>query len=171
MGIALFFVGLYYFIPQHREGIKFIGWAMTVGIAVYTAFHAAKTFDYNIARKKEESAYAFIALFNQDDTVDIRAVLEPEVGPDAEARQYDRIKADKNLRKQVILILGVFEDIAIAISTGYADESVLYRSISGMVPLYFEGLKGYINGLRKEADDPSLYRELEQLNDRWKNRP
>ena len=50
MGIALLFVGLYYFYPQHREGVRFIGWAMTVGIAIYTAFHAAKTFDYNIAR-------------------------------------------------------------------------------------------------------------------------
>jgi len=168
---GLAFILAYYFFPNHRDGIKFVGTVFAVSLAAYTAYHAGKSFQSNETRKAQESAYEFLHKFNETDTVRVRTILQPVIdGKAAQLDQFNQIIGDKELWTNVIQILGIFEDIAIAISTGYADESTLYRSLSGMVPVFNNGLRGYILQLREKSGNATYYKELENLNDAWKKK-
>jgi uncharacterized protein DUF4760 len=167
--IGMVFVAAYYFFPTHREGIKFVGTALAASITIYTAYHVGISYEESLIRRRQESAYNFLELLNTADSVAVRDLLS-SVADSAAAHkaQYDKIVADASVRQKVMQILGIFEDIAIAIETGYADEETLFRSIQQMVPRFYDGFYGYISELRRVHGRDAYYSEFEKLRVAWK---
>jgi len=66
-----------------------------------------------------------------------------------------------------LLLLGVFEDIALTIRWNVADEWILYDSLGFVIPYYYRLLKPLIEALRREHGDQSLYERIDHLVECW----
>ena len=105
-------------------------------------------------------------------SVEVRDELQKDIdNPDysdcADEKQYDRISQDPKLKVKLLQVLGIFEDISIAIRRGIVDEQFLKDSLRSMVLLYYHGFEGYIKGLRRKTSNPRYYLELENLKNEW----
>lgn len=76
-----------------------------------------------------------------------------------------------SLAEMATPILGMLEDLSIAVQVGCLDERILQGALALIICDVFEGLKPYIDYRRRlvRLGDPSaLYRETEWLYERWK---
>lgn len=165
---ALATVGAYYFLPSHREGIKFAGTAITAAGGIYAAYYISATLRLSQERRRQESAYRFLEYLNQNDWVDVRIALD-KASNEKQGReeQFKLIESNPELRQQVYRLLGLFEDMAIAIKTGYADEQTLKLALREMACKYYSGFSPYILESRAVDKCANLYSEFESLKNAW----
>ena len=90
------------------------------------------------------------------------------LGSDKAPLTYRSIEANLDSRLRVTMLLGVLEDLSIAMRLGYADERTTYQSLGSLVPTVFYGLAGYIDGLRSRNRDKTIYVEIERFAEAWR---
>lgn len=74
---------------------------------------------------------------------------------------------DAQLRSDMIMILGFFEEIAIAVKTRSADEDRLKMFFLAVIPGGYDGFQGFILCERKQDKDSDYYIETQRLVERW----
>lgn len=80
----------------------------------------------------------------------------------------DRIKEDSKIEIDIQTVLGHWENMALAISTGVADEDVAFSMVANQVSLYYNTFKEYIDDVRNLY--PRRYAKFTWLYKRWKER-
>lgn len=167
-GVAALFIIAYVLSPARRAEIQFAAFAVGAAAAIFSAYHAGITLRLNLYRDRQKRAYEILDTFNRVDSVETRVIMDEVIASDAPATAYKTILADPQKHQSVRLILGVFEDLAIAVRTGYADEYVLFSSLQFAAAHYFDGLKPFIDGVRKEKNNKKFFIELERLVGAWR---
>jgi len=111
-------------------------------------------YEETLANQKVRFAYDMVQSLGDASSVRVREVLKKDIEDDsvndsADESQYYRIVKDAQLNMRLIHVLGIFEDIAIAVRREIVDEQFVKDSICPMVIRYYDGFEGYIKGLRR----------------------
>ena len=128
-----------------------------------------------LARDRIRRAFDILRSLDEQDRVNLRVDIRKEFekitddGPAIKAKLGD----DKLLLSpKIAKVLGSFEDMAIAIRSGEADESILFYSMSIVLVTFYEMLRLHIDHKREETklSLPPAYCELEHVAKSWKDR-
>lgn len=162
---------VYWTLPNIRTELTFIA-AILGGLAVlHTTYYMAEALKVNTYRDKLAWSFNITKELNQKGVIDIRMFLEKKIAnqniPPADF--YNKIISDTEIHASTKMLLGLFEDASIAVQNGLADEESLYKSLAFLVPWAAQNFHPYIQQVRKNNNDNSIYRELDKLADAWKN--
>ncbi len=70
--------------------------------------------------------------------------------------------------KEAEEIFSFFDEIALSVRSGIADEAVLREAIGRQFVDRFLGLRAYASATREKKGDPSLYESAGALTDQWR---
>ena len=77
---------------------------------------------------------------------------------------------DPEIKKDLIVLLNKFEEIALGINQKLLDEEVVRASIGYAFMAAFSKIKPFLYNIRNESSSPSLYIEFEKLVRNWKDK-
>ncbi len=156
--------------PSVREHLKFGATVMAGAAAIYGAYYAGKSLRESLLRGKKKNSFEMLQVLNCIDMAKIRHLIENEISDKniSPNELYEKILAESDLLAAITTLLGLFEDMSIAIQQDYADEYILFLSLEHLVPWSYDGLIHYINECRRKHNNPRVYRELQKLANEWK---
>ena len=156
-----------------RESIQFFATVVAGSFALFAYLKGIET-----SRNRESGR--FIERWNSPDLRSIvnraRPLVEQTIKSEDYARpKYDLATASQNktqLRGDIITLLGMFEEIAIAVAKKHASEDRLEEFFGAVIPGGYDGFQGFILAERKE-DKQDYYMPTQRLVERWtkKKRP
>lgn len=79
------------------------------------------------------------------------------------ANDGNRAELDFNLK----IYLSYFEGIALGVKHNVYDNEIVYDYLGSVVPEVYRWARGYIDNLRNEAEDPTLFIEMALLAEQW----
>jgi hypothetical protein len=155
--------------PEFRDELVFITLVIAGAVAAYSAYYARSNVQGQLRLNTVRRAFEIIDQTNSVEFTRIRRLLNIEIdhrklGP---SELYQRIMADFELATRVTVLLGVYEDVSIAIQAGYADEDVLFKSLHFPVTWAWDRFSTFTQELRRTNRDESLYSQLEKLATAW----
>jgi hypothetical protein len=151
-----------------RETIQFF--ATIVGGA-FALFAVLKS----IEQHRESNADKLIERWNNPDLRIIINRPRPLVEGIYQSADYARPNCDAlkskpeitQMRGDIHTILGLFEEIAIAIFQRSVSKEKLKRFFGAVIPVGYDGLQGFILAERKEDKRHDYFREAQRLVERW----
>ncbi|HEX8636132.1 MAG TPA: DUF4760 domain-containing protein [Pyrinomonadaceae bacterium] len=166
--VSVLVVVIHILAPAYRGEIEFATAVAGGAAVVYAGYYTAISLRISIDQNKKNNAFKLLSELNDVDLVKIRTLVEKEIPAENLTRKqmHDKILNDQILLAGVTNILGIFEDLAIAIQHDQVDEEVLHASLVFLIPWTFDKLKPYIDEERREAQ--VLYCEMEKLRDAWR---
>jgi len=125
--------------------------------------------DRYMERERVKAAFEIVAKFDELNMIEVRTYIKEKIDKNLSDREFHKeIWEDQELHNVVKRILGMCEDVSLAIQFDYANEDILNRSIGHIVCWVYAQFEPYIAVEREDAKEPSLYFELETLNEKWK---
>ena len=129
----------------------------------------------SIEEHRESNADKLIERWNNPD---LRAIINrsrPVVEGRYKSEDYARPKYDvltaapdiTQMRGDIHTILGLFEEIAIAVFRRSVSEDKLKRFFGAVIPMGYDGFQGFILSERKEDKRHDYFREAQKLVERW----
>ena|SRR3989442_6231698 len=173
VGVAL--VTIYWLLREnepYRKLFEFAAAAVVGGAAIYSAHLAAISLRANVSLEKQRNAYHILEVLNEGDLVEVKNMLDGIITQGIpESDVYRLITQKKERLDGTRRLLGAYEDMAIAIHTGYADGETILRSSGSSIIAYHNRLRGFIKDLRKSDDQfRNYYVDLEALIIDWQAR-
>lgn len=171
IGVIIIAVG-YIAIPAQRSLIQFLSVLVAGAAAIYSAYYVGAALRLNLEREKQKASFEILSLLNRPEFVEVRRFLETQVEGHAKVSAeelYNKISADVKLDHSVTIVLGILEDMSIAIQSDYVNENTLYMSVFDIVRRHFHSLRGYIEQMRKVRSQPDFFIELEKLCNSWES--
>jgi transcriptional accessory protein Tex/SPT6 len=121
-------------------------------------------------QKKTENAWRYIERWNnpQYHYVKMAGVKVLKMNETEKAEIVTvKINEDEAFRSNVTDLLNFFEEMAIAIDMGVADENTLKRAFRGLLHLYCMALQDFVKQRRTKFNNPRILLEIENLYTRW----
>ncbi|MBT9168451.1 MAG: hypothetical protein DDT19_01796 [Syntrophomonadaceae bacterium] len=173
--VALILSFIYFKDDKDAQAAIAFSVSIIVGIAViYTAFYIGQSMKINLRRDMLKQSIEVINRVEGMEISKVRSFIRDELSSGKISQTpeevYKMITADKDLCDAVITVLGYFEDISILIQKGYVEEELLYMSFCPTVPFYYKALEPYINKVREQRNDPSIYIEFTKLSTSWSSK-
>ena len=170
---------LHWYLPDYRGTIVFFSIAVTAAAGLAGSFYIANTLRLQLDQSRENSrrrplevALILLARWNDPDIFDSRsscnAVLEKykEKGNEGVVELLENAQTAQQVRH----ILNFFEEIAMLVKGGYADEELVAGAFSGLVTRTYSALAGWIIEHRRTSGRDRVWIEFQWLNDRWLGR-
>ena len=159
---------MFHFRWYDRETVQFFA-TITGGAFVLFAFLKS------IEEHRESNADKLIERRNAPDLRTIINRSRPVVEGRYKSEDYARPKYDvltakpetTQIRGDIHAILGLFEEIAIAIFRRSVSEDKLKRFFGAVIPMGYDGFQGFILSERKEDKRHDYFREAQRLVERW----
>jgi hypothetical protein len=170
--------------PSHREAVKFSALAAGFILALLQlqaamlqargtmlqVRHAAIESRENVQHRRLDVAFVLIGEWNKPDVTDAVVVLEPLVKA-ASGRSPSEIlqvlrenkRNDPAFRK----VFDLFENIGLAVQTGYADDATLCLYFKKAVEHYYGTFDDYVRAQRLKYED--AYVQFEWLYRHWRD--
>ena len=167
LGIIILMM-LYSFATPYRDHIIFAAAILGGAAGIYSAYYIGISLRLNLEREKKNKSFELLGLLNRQETVDVRQFIEDKVKQVPAKNVYGLIMENKDLLTSVTVVLGIFEDISMAIQAGFVDENIMYQSLHFMIDHYFSKLQPYIARCRDEDKNHTIYIETEKLALSWK---
>ena len=128
--------------------------------------------EQKIARTEQKIARAFdfIRRWNDPSLAQIKAIFREiiESGKAHVAEHVEQlIQNDRTKRSAVVEVLNFFEELAIAVHTGVADNETLYRGFRGPLREYHATLQDWIKQHRSSKQRPTMWEEVDKLVNEW----
>ena len=150
-----------------RESIQFFATIIAGSFALFAFLKGIET-------SRNQEAGRFIERWNSPDLRSIvtrsRPLVERTLKSEDYARpKYDPAKASADqtqLRGDIVTILGMFEEIAIAVAQKHASEDRIKEFFEAVIPGGYDGFQGFILSERKE-DKQYYYIPTQRLVERW----
>jgi len=160
---------LYLFLPQYQTEIVFITAVFGGLAAIYSAFYAGVSIRSNIRGELIRNSFQLIHYFHQIDLIRARVHCEKEFEFDhiSPVQFCDKIASDQDLHLVIKELLSIFSDVSCAIQQEFADEQTLYMSLDTTLLSTFEICRPYIEEVRKQRKNPSIYVQFEKLAKSW----
>lgn len=154
---------------DYREEILFGVSALGGTAALLTAYLVAATLRDTNAREKMEHAFEFTRIFNSPEMTQRRDLTRKAIA-NRHSSLHKAAAKDTELKAALNGVLGMFEELAIAIKERHTDEAIAYRFFSGAVPWAAVHLGDYIRAERDDGGDSRNYAELLELGAAWSAR-
>jgi hypothetical protein len=172
VGGIIAFIILYCIADVYRGQIKFAAVVIAGAAALYSAYYVGASLRMQLNRDMIKSSFEILGLLNRPEFVKVRNFLQKEVECHDEISAealYNKIDNDDELNNAVTVVLGIIEDMSIAIQCGYVDEDILYVSLMAIVRRNWKGLRGYIEQNRMNRNEPELGIEFQKLANSWES--
>jgi len=158
---------LYYSAPGLRDTLEFAtavagGSAALFGLAY--GFHRASI---AALRSRRQRSLEIIDQLNRPELVRTSTILATGIRESGDARTY--IGTDVDRYADSLYLLGILEDIALSIRAEVADERLLHDSLSLIVTGNYDLFASFIQGMRAERKDNTVFAELQALADAWRD--
>lgn len=140
----------------------------------------------NIYRAQVEGAFELLARFDTPEEREARdtldelfrqfgelVCLETEMISEQQIDGFAKVIDEKEKperRKACRAAMAFYEDVALAIVSGYADESVLWASLGPSTVYYLTALRPYVLDLRRKTSDPAYFSDSDRLLASWRNK-
>jgi hypothetical protein len=161
-------VAAYDYLPGNRQDLIFFVAVVASSAALYAAYFAGAALHATLEHQRQRLSIELDRDLHELDLTRLRSFLdEVELNESGQQQAYERILANDDLHAITRTMLNRFENIAVAIQVGAADELTLYFMIKSMVKFYYGHLHGYILHLRKAGDQPTAYVEVQKLARAW----
>lgn len=167
--------------PTAKELVDFVAKAL-FGFAGFASLAVAlQALLIAANRARIDKAFEFLAKYDAADFIEVRNYLDNEqpipadnllrchqaISSGQAEGLYLKINSNESIKIKVRLMLAFFEDMALAIGTGHADESVLFRSLRPSVIFYLTRLMPYIKHFRTKENDTLYYEDAVKLAQAW----
>ena len=178
--IGLGVTGVYHEATEDWKGtIKFGATFFAAVVAIYAVLQTADSIRNNtkqVRQSAQEQRVRFALEISGRWTERIRD-LRPEWGslmlkfrdmsPDARA---EYLISDENMKQKgmVLDVLNYFEEAAVAVNLGVADEQTVRRHQESLALEYWTIFESWVTAYRDEKKSPSRYVEFETVVNRWK---
>jgi len=150
--------------------------------AVASLFVGYQTLRLNIHQKQIDAAFLLLARYDKEDERKARRKVEALIAKTGRLREYQddavpplriegfsqAIQSDENLEEAINTILGYFEDVSLALKSGYASEAILYRSIHPTAIKLVTALRPYVHHYRRREGTDVYYEDAVDLATRWR---
>jgi len=169
---VLVFLMSYLCASAHREEIKFTAALLAGAAAIYSAYYVGASLRLQVSHNRRKASFEILGSLNRPEFVKVRNFIEKEVEQheNMSARAlYEKVNESPDLDDAVTLVMGILEDMTIAIETDYVDEDMLYISLLAIVERNWSGLRGWVEQLRQKRGDSRLFCELERLVTTWQS--
>ncbi len=127
-----------------------------------------------ITYEKMRVAFEIAARFDTVEVIEARTYIQKQkleysfkYGEHSPKQFHDIIRKKPKIHSVVKQLLGMGEDVSLAIQFDYANEKVLNRSLGNIICWLYKQFVPYIKIEREEAKNQSLYSELEKLYKAW----
>lgn len=170
--IGAFTVFCYQTYVDFRAAIGFGATLFIASITIASILVTAENLRRGIQERKAVAAARFIERWNDPRLRDLkdawRVIFKKlkNLEPDDAAK---RLADDEEDRGTATEVFNYFEEMAVAINTGAADEDLLRRVFSTVILNYFYAAEPWIQRHRKMQGNFGYYIEIEQVIQRWKN--
>ena len=166
--------------PTWRDELTFFGTAFAMAAGVLAAYYIGRTLQITVVQREEsltaariEKAFSYIHRWNAapfHDRQQWRSLLDKIHGmsPVEIAQLFQNDRAD---RAVVVDVLNFFEEVALAVNEGLADEDTLLKFFKDMLEGYYHQAAEWINRLRADGTRPrpKVYLQFEILIKRWRD--
>ena len=160
--VGAIFVKSYASHPHARGTLQFAAAIIGGGGVFWSVLFGLLTGAQHRVEDRRHRALALIDQLNTRDLVRLRAQLEHQMDGWPPSSPPDSL-----FRADLVFYLGLLEDLALAIRTKDADEHVLYQSLSHAVPKTFSIFGRFIDYIRDELNDGTIFLDLELLTAKW----
>lgn len=170
VGVASVIAATYLLVPQYRNEVAFLAILIGSASGIYSAYYLGAALRIRLDQEKLERSFKILERLNDFEFIKARKQIEKIIQPDGvvpSEEQYKKIISDPDLLISVTALLGVLEDLAIAIARDYVDELVVYRSLCHIVPWNYKHLRSYVEHERKVTSDPRVFCDVEELARIW----
>jgi len=159
-----------YCLFNDKDLIKFIT-AVIGGVGgIYTAFYVEYSLKENIKIHKINNSLQIISEYHKPEFVQYANIIFDKINNNFRSEEEFYNYINKELNKAVGIILNYLSRVAVSIKSGYADEHTLYMSLDTFLPQVYEKLFPYIKIYRQKRKSDLVYKNLEELVNRWKNK-
>ena len=179
-GLVLISGAIFWYCPKWRDELTFFGTGFAMAAGVLAAYYIGRTLQITVVQREEslkavriEKAFSYIQRWNAAPFLERqqwRVVLDKIHGM-TPAQVADLFNKDRADRAVVVDVLNFFEEVALAVNEGLADEETLLKFFRDMLEGYYHQSAEWINRLR--TDDtrprPKVYIEFETLIKRWRD--
>jgi hypothetical protein len=166
--IVLFLFTLYLIFPNYRSELTYLSSLMGGAAIIYTAYYAYMTLKLTILHNKQYRSFELLNTIASKDITRVRLFIMEEISDIKPSELYEKIKGNKELFNDVTVILGLFEDLSVAIQEDFVDELILKKSLNFLVIWFYDNLDQFIEDVRKHFRRKALYCEYEKLRNAWK---
>lgn len=173
--------GYFKFEDRARERLDFVLRTAVVAAAGASLMVAYQTSRLNVYKDQVKGAFEIIAKFDDSDNRKQRDRVDKLLQKTGFLQEY-RFDAIPEARLEGFLsaasnkdllaarsVVSFFEDLALTVRCGYANEAVLFRSLGPVALLFLDGLRPYIYFVQRRDRDVTYYEDALILYDRWKH--
>jgi hypothetical protein len=174
---ALLLTLVFHYHKEWRESMNFGIAAGALAAGALGAYYVGRALAQTIQQRSEfvteqkiARAFEFHRRWNDPTLAQIKANFR-ELIESGKAHIPDHveelIEADKAKRTAVVEVLNFFEELAIAVHTGVADNDTLARGFRAPLNTYHATLQPWIKQHRSSKKRPTMWIELDRLVERW----
>lgn len=167
---AIVLITIYFCLPSLQEHLKYVAAILGGAAAIYSAYYVGDALRLQVVHRRQAASFEILALLNRPEFAEVRNFVGSELEGHEEVPEtklYEMIISNSDLDNSVTIVLGILEDMSIAIQCDFVDEDILYKSLVCIVKRNFDALQGYIHQLRKRRNDPVYFVELAKLYNSW----
>jgi len=145
--LALAAILLHIFIPSWNREIEFAAVVIGGAAAVYAAYYTAISLRLSVTLTRDRNTFDLLKELNRIDVTRIRLEIKHKLSAENLTAKdvHEKILADSELLGAVNTLLGLFEDMSLAVQYDHVNEEILYYSLLFLVPWTFDTLKPFIN--------------------------
>jgi hypothetical protein len=168
---------IFYCHKEWRESMNFGIAAGALAAGALGAYYVGRALAQTIQQRSESiteqkiaRAFEFHRRWNDPALAQIKANFREliECGKAHMAEHVEElINKDAAKRLAVVEVLNFFEELAIAVHTGVADNDTLCRGFRGPLTGYHATLEAWIKQHRSSKKRPTMWIELEKLVEKW----
>lgn len=162
-----------------RPGIKFFGASAGIAAGVLSAFYVGRGLKITIEQRDRlladdaiSRAFVFVQRWNDPNFASLRSdwrELLDEIEGKTGTEICSTLKGNHKKRTTVADVLNFFEEMSYAAKSGVANEETLRLLLPSVVERYFSAIWPWVERLRTDRHQPTLYEHFEWLRNKWKN--
>ena len=168
-------VGVYFFLPAHKDLATFIAIAVGAAAAIVSAFYIAQSVYANVQSEEMTRTMSLTSEWNTTSLFDSKKAVIGLIKPIADKPReerlriiQERIKDDDMLELNITNVLNYLEDLSVLVDKGFVNEDVIRELYQTNVLRYYDVFEPWIADLRNRRGS-RLYIGLESLCRKWNN--
>ncbi|MDE0332849.1 MAG: DUF4760 domain-containing protein [Nitrospinae bacterium] len=168
-------VGVYFFLPAHKELATFIAIAVGAASAIVSAFYIAQSVYANVESEQMTRTMSLTSEWNTASFFDSKKAVIGLIKPIAAKPREERlkiiqeeIKDNEILELNITNVLNYLEDLAVLVDKGFVDEETIRELFQTNGLRYYDVFEPWIADLRNRRGN-RLYQGLENLCRKWNN--
>lgn len=175
LALVVVLTALHFYLPAHRVTIEFFALSLTAASAIGSLFYLARTLQGHLEQRPKDRAWKLVDRWNSPNFFYCRKSLHEVLeiyrlngNSQAKATEFLDHATHQENATNTRNVLNVFEEMAVAVNMGEADEQLLLDTFKSPIIQTFVALEHWITLHRERAGRDTLWEHGQGLYKRWK---